>query len=60
MTLLLVAIQWFSALPEWKREALLMGIQNVLQPERMSDPLTAEDRQIIRQFNREMSEWNAG
>jgi hypothetical protein len=57
-TVLFIGMYWISSLPEWKREALLMELQSRLQVH-VSDELTPEQRKILRDFSREVSDWNA-
>jgi hypothetical protein len=55
-TLLFLVIYWWSTLPEWKREALLMEIRHRLTVP-IRDGLSLADRLTLEQFRLEMSQW---
>ena len=55
-TLLFLAMYWWSSLPEWKREAILMDVRSRF-PVRAHDGLTLAERLQVEQFRQEISRW---
>lgn len=55
-TLLMIAIYWWFALPEWKKEAIQMDLKKRMQI-RVVDGLSLTDRLTLEQFRREISRW---
>jgi hypothetical protein len=55
-TLLFLAMYWWSTLPDWKREMLLMELRKRVQiPVR--DGLSLADRLVLEEFRREISRY---
>lgn len=59
---LMVIVQLFLSLPEWKRNMLIteLKIRLRLVPEPEVDELSPHQLKIMREFAREVSEWDAG
>jgi hypothetical protein len=56
-TLIFLVLYWWSTLPEWKREALLMELRQRLRLPKRGDGLSLADRLTLNQFRLEMSRW---
>jgi hypothetical protein len=55
-TLLFLGMYWWSTLPEWKRQGLVMELRSHFPP-RVSGGLSLADRLQIEQFRQEISRW---